>query len=198
MEETSFYTRTELSRLGLAAFGEQVLISRKCSIYRPETISLGHHVRIDDFCVLSGGEGIRLGNYIHIGCFCALYGGAGIVMGDYSGLAARVAVYSESDDFSGASMTNPTVAMAFKPGYRRGAVVLRRHALIGTNATVLPGVVLDDGAAVGAHSLVIRSCRAWSFYMGSPAVRVQDRKRDILELERRFLAGGEPSERDIR
>ena len=199
MGETSFYTRTELSRLGVAAFGEQVLISRKSSIYRPEAISLGHHVRIDDFCVLSGGEGIALGNYIHIGCFCVLYGGAGIVMGDCSGLSARVAVYSESDDFSGASVVGPWFPASMKPGYIRGRVEIGRYAQVGAASSIMPGVVIGEGAAVGAHALVRSSCEPWTIYGGVPAKRLKDRKRDLLRLlggVRRGARGGRGAEGD--
>ena len=50
----SFYTRYELNQLELASFGENVLISRKVSIYGAERIRIGDNVRIDDFCILSG------------------------------------------------------------------------------------------------------------------------------------------------
>jgi galactoside O-acetyltransferase len=85
----SFLGREELDLLGFAAVGEDVLISRKTSIYAPERIRIGDHVRIDDFVFLSGD--ITLCNHIHIAPFCMLIGGsggAGIVMRDYSGLSA--------------------------------------------------------------------------------------------------------------
>ena len=60
----SFYSPEELKALGLKEYGEDVRISRKCSIYGAGKISLGSHVRIDDFCLLSGK--ISLGSYVHI------------------------------------------------------------------------------------------------------------------------------------
>jgi acetyltransferase-like isoleucine patch superfamily enzyme len=195
MAATSFYSHAELADLGLGAYGDHVLISRKASLYGPQNLFLGSHVRIDDFAVLSAGSpGIHVGSYVHIACFCMLQGGSGITLEDFCGLSSRVSIYSETEDFSGASLTNPTVPMAFKPRYRRGAVVLRRHALVGTNSTILPGVTVEEGVAVGAHSLVIRPCKAWSVYVGSPAVRVKDRLRDILQLERALLGDHSPGQ----
>ena len=55
---------------------------------------------------LVGGKGLRIGDYVHIGCFSALFAGSGITLEDFSGLSARVTLYSESDDYSGASLTN--------------------------------------------------------------------------------------------
>jgi galactoside O-acetyltransferase len=65
--DNSFYSEIELSKLGLKDYGKNVLISKKCSIYSPEKISIGNNVRIDDFCILSGN--IILGSNIHISTF---------------------------------------------------------------------------------------------------------------------------------
>jgi galactoside O-acetyltransferase len=187
--ETSFYDREELEALGLAAFGANVLISRRSSFYSPHMIHLGSNVRIDDYCVVSGGGGLRLGDHVHVASFCALFAGAGIVMGDFSGLSARVTIFTESDDYSGASLTNPTVPSEYKPGVQRGEVTIGRHVIVGASTTILPGIALAEGAAIGAHSLVTKDCDAWTVYFGVPAKRLHRRKRDLLQLERELLSG---------
>ena len=184
---TSFYSAGEIADMGFKSVGTEVLISRKTSIYKPEAIRIGNRVRIDDFCVLAGGSGIELGSFIHIGCYVALHGGSGIVMKDFAGLSARVTVYSESDDFSGRSLTNPMIPMEFKPHYQRGKVTIGRHCLVGAGSTILPGVTLHDGAAVGGHSLVTQDCEAWTLYFGVPALRLKPRSDELLALERQFL-----------
>lgn len=185
---TSFLSREELSQVGFASFGDNVLISRHCSIYKPSAISLGSNVRVDDFCVLSGGKRIQIGNYIHIAAFCAIYGAGEIVMEDFSGISSRVTLYSISDDFSGNSMSNPMVPDKYKPRLKCAPVILKRHALIGSGCTVLPGVTLAEGATVGSHSLVTKSCREWSIYFGAPARRIGPRSAKVLELEKAFMA----------
>lgn len=179
---SAFYSREELSALGLAKFGEDVLISRKASIYSPGTISLGNHVRIDDFTVLSGGAGIAVGDYVHISCFSALYGGGGIVVGSHVAISSRCAIYSVSDDYSGKSLTNSTVPAAFKPGLEVQPVKLEDHVIMGTNSTILPGVTLGEGVALGAHTLVIQDCAAWTILVGSPARVLRERSREAKEL----------------
>lgn len=163
------------------------MISRKASIYNPQAIVIGSNVRIDDFCMLSGGTGIHLGNYIHVSCFCGLYGGAGIVVEDFCTLSARVTVFSESDDFSGMSLTNPMIPRHLKPAYKTGPVLMKRHTIIGTNTTVLPGVTLGVGVSVGAHSLVTNDCEEWTIYAGNPAKKLKPRSKKLLDLEREFL-----------
>jgi galactoside O-acetyltransferase len=172
-----FYSVEELNNMNFASLGDDVQISRKCSIYQHSKIRLGNHVRIDDFTVLSGGMGLEIGNYVHIACFCALYGGGGISIGNYSTLSSRCAVYSVSDDFSGCSMTNPTVPLALKPGIINKRVTIAAHVVVGTNSTVLPGVTLHDGVAIGAHSLIKHDCDSWSIYAGSPARKLRVRSQ---------------------
>jgi galactoside O-acetyltransferase len=179
----SFYDATELAGLGLAKFGADVFISRKASLYFPEKIELGSHVRIDDFCILSGGGGIRIGNYVHIAPLCGLYAGSGIEIADFATLSSRVALYSETDDFSGESMTNPTIPMACKPGYQRGKISIGRHCIIGTGVTILPNVTIGEGTALGAHAFVRQNCPPWSIYAGIPARWVKPRSQALLKFE---------------
>lgn len=183
----NFYSLNELKELGFASVGENVLISRKASIYSPAKISIGSNVRIDDFCILSGGQGIRLGSYVHIAAYSALYGGGGVSVGDFCGVSPRVTLLSESDDFLGNSLPQPFFPKEFKPIVHKGKITLVKHCQIGMNSSVMPGVTLDEGVAIGAHSLVMKDCEEWSVYFGTPAKRFSARKKDILDLEIKFL-----------
>ena len=189
MENNSFYSEKELQQLGFAKVGCDVKISRQTRFYTPQNMILGDHVRIDDFCVFSAGNGsITLGNYIHIACFCALYAHEAIVMADLSTLSSRVVIYTCSDDFSGSSLTNPTVPDEFRPDLITGPVMINKHVVVGTNSTILPDVTIGTGCAIGAHSLVNQNLAEWGIYAGVPARRVKDRKQDLLVLEKRFLS----------
>ncbi len=184
--DSYFCARDDLARMGFKSLGENVLISRKSSIYAPELISIGSNVRIDDFVFLSGD--ITLHNHIHIAPFCVLIGGtngAGIVMRDYSGLSGHVSVYSISDDYSGDYMTNPTIPEEFL-NILRARVTIGRYVVVGTMSVLLPGIEIGEGAAVGAMSLVSRSLPAWKICGGSPARPLKDRNRGLLELEQQY------------
>lgn len=183
----SFYTRDELKSLGLKAFGEDVQISKKASLYNPGNIAVGSHVRIDDFCVLSAGAGgIVIGDYVHIAVFCSLIGAGKITMANFSGLSSRVSIYSSNDDYSGEFLTNPTVPTKFT-GVTSTDVHLGKHVIVGSGSIVLPGVTLEEGVSVGALSLVTKSSPAFSILFGSPAKRIGERKRNLLELEQQLL-----------
>lgn len=53
--------------------------------------------------------------------------------------------------------------------YRIGPVVIKRRATIGANCTLLPGVVVGEGATVSAMSLVNRDVPPGEFWGGVPA-----------------------------
>jgi galactoside O-acetyltransferase len=155
-------------------------------MYGTSLISIGNHVRIDDFTVITAGAPVMIGNYVHIHSYCGLYGQAGIVMEDFSGLSGRVSVYTASDDYSGRTMTNPTVPAEYK-GVKAAQIRIGRHAIIGTGAVLLPGASIGEGAAVGALVLVSKPVPDWSIYAGNPPSVIKERRRDLLDLERRFL-----------
>lgn len=181
-------TRYELEEMGFAALGRDVQVSDLAKFYGTSRISLGDEVRIDDFCVLSSGEGgIRLGRNVHIAVFCSLMGKGRITLEDFSGLSSRVSIYSSNDDYSGAAMTNPTLPSEFTQVIH-AEVTLCRHAIVGAGSVILPGVTLEQGAVVGALSLVTRDCAAFGVFGGWPARRIGDRSREMLEVEKRFLA----------
>ena len=182
----AFLSTTQLAALGFRAIGKDVCISDAARFYNVAGIELGDHVRIDDFAILSAGTGgIRIGRYVHISCYCSLIGKAAITLGDFAGLSGRVSVYSSNEDYSGASLTNPTVPAQLRNA-QHAPVTLGRHAIVGSGAIILPGVTIGEGAVVGALSLVTRDLDAYTNYSGVPARRIGPRKRDLLDLERRI------------
>lgn len=179
---TSFYSQKELEKIGFKSLGQQVLLSRKASIYNPEKISIGSYVRIDDFCILSGN--IRIGDYIHIAAYSALYGGlSGVYIEDFSNISSRVSIYSVSDDYSGESMTNPMVPEEYKK-VTRAPVHIRKHVIIGASSVILPGVELKEGSSFGSFSLINQNSEEWSINVGIPCKKIKDRKRHIIQLEK--------------
>jgi len=187
-EQSGYYSEEELAAIGFKSFGENVLISRRASIYKPEAISFGSHVRVDDFCLLSGGAGISLGHFVHIAAYSALFGGAGITIGDFSGVAPRCTVLSESDDFLGRSLGGPMVPEKYKKTASSAPVIFGKHCAMGASSTVLPGVEFAEGSGCVAHSLVVKSCDPWTINVGAPVNRVVRRRwrSQILELERQL------------
>ena len=180
-------TRSEIESMGFASVGDNVHLSRKASYYNCANIVIGNNVRIDDFCVISAGVGgINIGNYIHIAVYGVLIGAGKITLHDFSGLSSRVSIYSSSDDYSGENMTNPMVSDEFT-SVTHADVTIGRHVIIGAGSVVLPGVTLEEGVAIGALSLVAKSCSRFGIYSGVPVKRIRERKQNILRLELKLI-----------
>ena len=183
---TQYLTAEEVAGLGLKRVGRDIMIHRQANIVCPENLSLGDHVRIDGFTTLLATGEIEIGSHVHISTLCFLAGGAGIQMGDFSGLSHGVKVFSTSDDYSGRSLTNPTVPARFKTTQAR-KVLIGPHSIVGANSVLLPGATLPEGVAVGALALVRGTCKPWSIYAGAPARLARPRSREALALAAQLL-----------
>ena len=180
-------SREIIEQMGFASIGENVQVSDRASFYNVSKISLGNNVRIDDFSVLSAGlGGISIGNHIHIAVFSLLIGAGKIILSDFCNISSRVSIYSSNDDYSGSTMTNPTLPSQYT-GITHADVLLNKHVIVGCGSVILPGITLEEGVAVGALSLVTKDCKAFGIYTGNPARRIKERKRDLLELEKSFF-----------
>ncbi len=180
-------SREAVEKMGFASIGENVQISDSASFYNVSKITLGNNVRVDDFCVLSAGlGGIIIGNHIHIAVFTLMIGAGKITLSDFCNISSRVSIYSSNDDYSGSVMTNPTLPTQFT-GVTSADVSLGKHVIVGSGSVILPGANLEEGVAIGALSLVTNECKAFGIYAGTPARRIKDRKRNLLELEKTFL-----------
>lgn len=181
----AFLSREQLESMAFKSLGQDVRISDRAAIHSPEQIEIGEHSRIDDFCVVSGR--VTIGRNVHIAVFCNVAGGSeGVTLDDFSALAYGCHVFSQNDDYTGGTLTNPTIPAQYKNVTRR-AVRIGRHCIVGTQSVILPGVILAEGCAVWAKSMVTRSTEEWWVYSGVPARRVLARKRDLLALEAAYL-----------
>jgi len=182
----AWLTNEQLEAMGFACVGRNVMLSDKASYYNCKNIRIGNNVRVDDFCVFSAGiGGIDIENYVHIAVYASLMGAGNISLADFSNVSSRVAIYSSNDDYSGATMTNPTIPSEFT-NVQHADVKIGKHVIIGAGSVILPGVTLEEGVAVGALSLIRKDCQSFGIYMGIPAKRIGERKRDLLELEKRL------------
>jgi Acetyltransferase (isoleucine patch superfamily) len=169
--------------IGFKRVGINVKISRKVSIYNPEEITIGDHVRIDDFCILNGP--IKIGSYIHISAYTALYGRGGIELEDFVTISSRVNVYSVNDDYSGEYLTNPMIPEQFTNVLSK-PVIIKKYSIIGAGSIILPGVIIDEGVAVGALSLVKQSLDSWNIYGGIPCRFLNNRSKRLLNYVKKL------------
>jgi galactoside O-acetyltransferase len=179
-----YYTEEQLNEAGIKSVGKNVRVAKNSTIVGLENITIGDNVRIDGFSTLvAAGEGyLAIGSWIHIGGTCTILASSGVIMHDFSCLSHGVKIYTRSDDYSGEFMTNPMVPASLT-NVESGMVTVGRHAIVGSQSSLMPNVHLAEGSAIGAHSFVTTDTDAWSIYAGSPAKKIKSRKRNPLQLE---------------
>ena len=118
---------------------------------------------------------------------CLIAGGEpGVYLYDFCTLAYGVKIFAQSDDYSGTTMVNSLIPKKYK-NELFAQVVLEKQVIVGANSTILPGVIISEGCSVGAMALVNKSTDPWGIYMGNPARRIKERKKALLELEKKFI-----------
>lgn len=180
--DPGYYSEDELKNAGFKGLGKNVVIGRNSTFIGLENISIGNNVRIDGNVTVAAKQGhFSVGDFVHIGGGSHFSCSGGIELASFVTISQGVRVYSASDDYSGNSLTNPMTPKELRNEVR-GLVKINEHVIIGSGSVVLPSLNLGTGAAVGALSLVKGDLDEWSIYAGSPAKKIRDRSRGLLEL----------------
>ena len=186
--DPGYFISPELRQMGFARVGENVAISRNCTIVGLSNITIGDNVRIDGFTSIIAPAGpVRIGSHVQIGIGCVLGARGGIILEDYSSLSHGVRILTAVDDFGGGHMTNSTLPPEVL-GVQVAPVRIGRFVPVGAGTLILPGVQIEEGAAVGAMSLVRTSLPGWRIYSGDPLQEMGERSRDLLSLAERLRA----------
>jgi len=186
--EIGYYCDDELKSLGFKSIGTNVKIAKNCLVVGIPNISIGNNVIIDSFCsiIASGSGNLTIGSYVHIASFCHLLASEGIDIKDFSGLSQGVKIYSKTDDYSGNSLTNPTIPNTYK-SMKKGRVIINEHSIIGAGCVILPNVNIGEGASIGALSLIVSNLDSWTIYTGNPLKKLTKRSKNLLQKKEAFL-----------
>lgn len=151
------YSHEELIKAGLNSVGENVIISKKTSLYKLSG-KIGSNVRIDDFCTIIGK--IEIGDFVHIGPGCRFNAGQAVILvRDYASISSNVSIFGSSDNFTGDSLLNPCVPEKFRGSAISIDVFVGTCSCIGANSVLLPGSTIPDYSSIGALSVTNQSTK---------------------------------------
>jgi len=150
------------------------MIYESVLILKPEMVQIAESARVDSFVKVEGGLGVTIGDCTHVASFCHINGGGGrVTIGRHVGLSSGAKVLGGRAEIVGLS-----TSAASPPEMQ---IVTRLHTrigdycLIGTNAVVMPGVVMGEGAALGAGGVATKNIPAWEIWAGVPARKIGQR-----------------------
>jgi galactoside O-acetyltransferase len=163
--------RDKLKRCGVG-----VKINPLSKLCKPEVIELDDYCRICDFVFIWGGLGVCIGKYTDIQPHVTIWGGGEVVIGDYVSVAVGAvlltAVYSHKE---GLRMVDGLPEGETHALY--GKLVIENDVYVGANSTLMPNIIIGEGAIIGAGSFVNKDTEPWGIYVGSPARKIGERPK---------------------
>jgi acetyltransferase-like isoleucine patch superfamily enzyme len=161
----------------LKYLGTNCIIGKTVRIRKPEECMIGDNTIIDDFTYISCT--IEIGTNCHIASNVALAGGSGkFKMGNFSTLSNNCTVHCASSDYSKFSLDLPSVPKELQYGGVVEDITVGDEVVIGAHSCILPGVVLPNGVACGAFSLLKKQIYEPNMlYIGIPARKYKERTR---------------------
>ncbi len=181
---------TKDKKLDPAIIEDLAIIGTSAIIYAGSKI--GKNVLVADFasvredCIIGEGtiigRGVTIENKVTIGKYCKIETEAYITalseIGDYCFVSPEVTF--TNDNFMGRTKER------FK--YHKG-ITMKKGARVGANATILPGIIIDEDGVVAAGSVVTRNVPAKVIVMGSPAKYFKDVPKEQLLENQDFYIG---------
>jgi acetyltransferase-like isoleucine patch superfamily enzyme len=128
---------------------------------------------------------IGKGSSIHLNCFiygtnieiaenstinrnCYMDGRGRLYIGNKVSISPNVQLITEDHDYNSAQFTG-----------RSRDVIINDYVWIGTNAIILPGVQIGEGAVVCAGAVVTKNVGSYDVVAGVPAVKIKERNRNL-------------------
>lgn len=97
-------------------------------------------------------QSLNLGKYVDIGAFTYINASEGVEIEDLVQIGSHCSIYSVS-----------TI------DEKKGKVVIKKGAKIGTHSTIMPGITIGENAVIGAYSFVTKNVPANTLSYGVPA-----------------------------
>jgi acetyltransferase-like isoleucine patch superfamily enzyme len=201
-ERARMLLRGYFFRIGFERAGGKVFVGRHVRIYAKKKIRCGSGMTINDGCFINAlcRSGVTIGNDFSLGrnsmieCTGVIRElGDRLVIGDHVGIAANafiavrgpvkigsntifgpgVAIHAENHVFQ--ALDTP---IRLQGAQRRG-VTIGEDCWIGSNAIILDGVTIGQGAVVAAGAVVNRNVPPFSIVGGVPAKIIEMRQEAV-------------------
>lgn len=154
------------------------IIHEPTTITRRENVFIDKGSRVDAHCKIEGGQCVAIGRYVHIASHAHInIGGGATGIGDYACVASGGKIISGSNQTDALSMS--ACAPKHMQRVTRTVTKLMPYSAVLTNAVVMPGVTLHEGAVLAAGAVATKDIPAWEVWGGVPARFM--RKREVTK-----------------
>jgi acetyltransferase-like isoleucine patch superfamily enzyme len=134
-----------------------IIIHNNCTFHGVEF--LGKAI-IEPYCRLNGDPTITIGNNFYMNSGCHLLGN--ITIGNDVQIGPKVVIWGRDHGLSRDQLIR-------EQPHNSQPITIGNDVWIGANVTILKGVNIEDGAVVGAGSVVTRDVPKYGIAVGNPA-----------------------------
>lgn len=117
-------------------------------------------------------QNVKIGKYVSFGGNVILFANASIEIGDHTMIAMNTVFHTSTHDHNNHPMWLHRIDKPIKVG---------SHVWIGTNAIILPGVIIEDYAVIGAGAIVTANVPSGAIAVGNPAKIIRYRNIDSIK-----------------
>lgn len=174
--------------------GLDVFISPNAYIKHLGTFRIGDHSAIDHgfYCTVTA----TVGAYVHVGPYVTAIGGVDstLHLEDFATVAAGARLICKGEEHHGAGLIGPRIPPEFRDKLIGGHLHIERYANVLTNAVLLPGSKIGEGAIIAAGAVFGGIAQPWSVYAGVPARKVGERESERMLRNGKLLLGTDNAE----
>lgn len=110
---------------------------------------------------------IKIGKDCHIGAFNHITSTNKIIIGD--GFVSGKWVTITDNSHGDTDIETMKLPVSKRPIVSKGPVIIGKNVWVGDKATILPGVIIGDGAIIAANSVVTKDVESYCIVAGNPA-----------------------------
>ncbi|MBP1839111.1 acyltransferase [Formosa algae] len=148
--------------------GDQFKLGAHARLYVNSDWSFGSAVKIETHCAIFARESgyvgkLIIGDHSHIGDFTIIDLVNDVVIGSDVAIGPNCTLYTHDHEYKDKNVA------AWKGGIVSKPIQIENGAWIGSNVTILPGVVIGERAVIAAGSVVTKSVEAETIVGGIPA-----------------------------
>jgi acetyltransferase-like isoleucine patch superfamily enzyme len=136
------------------------------------TITIGHNCQIHKGVIINTyGGNISIGNNVSINPYSIIYGHGDLTIGNDVRIAAQALIIPANHNF------NDPDKLIRKQGLSQEGITIENDVWIGAGAKILDGVTVTEGCVIGAGAMVNKSTEPYGIYVGTPAKKIDSRKK---------------------
>ena len=156
----------------ISQIGENVIFESGVLVFHHENLEIGDNVYIGHNSILKAyyKNKLIIGSDTWIGQCCFFHSAGGIRIGKGVGIGPKVNILTSQHR---PQERNEPVLFS---NVEFASVVLEDGCDIGVNSTILPGVIIGEGAIIAAGAVVNKSVPPFEVWGGVPAKKIAERK----------------------